>query len=91
MSEEQNNTTTTENTTGLADGAGTAPKLMPVGETFLGFEKLLPRLPVGERSVREWTRQGIIPSIRLPGSRRVLYHWPSVEAALLRQQRGGNE
>ena len=57
-------------------------------ETFISFDELLPRLPVGARSAREWTRQGVIPSIRLPGSRRVLYHWPSVEQALLRRQRG---
>jgi len=59
-------------------------------DTFLDFDQLLPRLRVCERSAREWTRQGLIPSIRLPGSRRVLYHWPSVERALLRLQRGGD-
>jgi hypothetical protein len=62
-----------------------------VGEGFLSFEQLLPKLPVGDRSAREWTRRGILPSIRLPGSRRVLYHWPSVERALLRLQRGGGD
>jgi hypothetical protein len=59
-------------------------------EGFLSFEQLLPKLPVGERSARQWTRLGILPSIRLPGSRRVIYHWPSVERALLRLQRGGD-
>jgi hypothetical protein len=29
-----------------------------------------------------------IPSVRL-GGRRVLFHWPSIEAALLRKQKGG--
>ena len=59
--------------------------------TFLSLEELLPRLPVCERSAREWTRRGLLPSIKLPGSRRVLYHWPSVERALLRLQRGGGD
>jgi hypothetical protein len=31
---------------------------------------------------------GKIPCVRL-GGRRILFHWPSVEAALLRHQRGG--
>src|SRR5262245_60059036 len=62
-----------------------------VGDGFLSFEQLLPKLPVGERSARGWTRSGILPSIKLPGSRRVLYHWPSVVRALLRLQRGGGD
>jgi hypothetical protein len=59
--------------------------------TFISFGDLLPKLPIGERTARKWTRLGLIPSIRLPGSRRVFYHWPSVEVALLRLQRGGQQ
>ena len=66
------------------------PAAQPLGEgAFLSFEQLLPKLPVCARSAREWTRTGVLPSIRLPGSRRRLYHWPSVEQALLRRQSGG--
>lgn len=85
-------------------GAGATPPPLPAevarhefaatlpipADGFLSFEQILPRLPVGARLAREWTRTGIIPSIRLPGSRRVLFHWPSVESALLRRQRGGD-
>jgi hypothetical protein len=35
-----------------------------------------------------WRMTGKIPCVRLGGSR-ILFHWPSVEAALLRHQRGG--
>jgi hypothetical protein len=36
-----------------------------------------------------WRTTGKIPCVRL-GGRRILFHWPSVEAALLRHQHGGN-
>lgn len=54
---------------------------------LLGESELLLRLPVSLRSIRNWRAAGKLPYIRL--GRRVLYHWPSVEAALLRHQKGG--
>lgn len=103
MSNEQNQDVT-KGTAMSADNSGAAASQPPdehpdrkpltilptAGGDFLSFELLLPRLPVCERSAREWTRKGILPSIRLPNSRRVLYHWPSVAQALLRLQRGGD-
>ena len=47
------------------------------------------RLPVSRRSLKNWRDEGSLPFIRLPGSRLIWYHWPSVQAALLRQQKGG--
>jgi hypothetical protein len=58
-------------------------------ETFIDFESLLARVPMCERSLREAVRKGYIPSIVLPGARKRLFHWPSVEAALRRQQQTG--
>ena len=41
------------------------------------------------RSLRGLVRRGVIPSIVLPGGRKRVFHWPSVEAALRRHQTGG--
>jgi hypothetical protein len=57
-------------------------KLLEEGE-------VLARVPVARRTFYDWRKKGLIPFIRIPGSRRILYHWPSVEMALLRLQRGG--
>ena len=66
------------------------PENEPVAqETFIGFQELCRRVPLCGRSLREHVRYGRIPSIRLPGSRRFVFHWGSVQAALLRLQRGG--
>ena len=56
---------------------------------FIDEKQLLARLPVSRRTLFNWRRTGKIPCVRL-GGRRILFHWPSVEAALLRYQRGGN-
>jgi hypothetical protein len=55
---------------------------------FIDEKQLLARLPVSRRTLFNWRRTGKIPCVRL-GGRRILFHWPSVEAALLRNQRGG--
>lgn len=64
-----------------------ANKGAPLG--LLDLAGLAARVPLGERTLREEIKKRRIPSIRLPGGRRLLFHWPSVEAALLRYQRGG--
>jgi hypothetical protein len=46
-------------------------------------------LPLSRRSIFDYRRRGIIPSIQI-GSK-VLYHKNSVIAALLRRQRGGGQ
>jgi predicted DNA-binding transcriptional regulator AlpA len=59
-------------------------------KAFIDEKQLLVRLPVSRRTLFNWRAAGKIPSVRL-GGRRVLFHWPSVEAALLRMQRGGGQ
>jgi predicted site-specific integrase-resolvase len=56
------------------------------GEAFLDEKQILARLPVSRRTLFNWRASGKIPCVR-PGGRRILFHWPSVEAALLRQQK----
>jgi len=55
---------------------------------FINEQELLRRLPVSRRTLFSWRMTGKIPFVRL-GGRRVLFHWPSIEAALLRKQKGG--
>ena len=52
---------------------------------FLNQKQLLARLPISRRTLFNWRTTGKIPCVRL-GGRRILFHWPSVEAALLRHQ-----
>lgn len=54
---------------------------------FINEQELLRRLPVSRRTLFSWRMTGKIPFVRL-GGRRVLFHWPSIEAALLRNQKG---
>ena len=55
---------------------------------FINQKQLLARLPISRRTLFNWRTSGKIPCVRL-GGRRILFHWPSVEASLLRHQRGG--
>ncbi len=45
------------------------------------------KLPISEQTLASWRKAGKIPYIQL--NRKTLYHWPSVQSALLRQMRGG--
>ena len=57
---------------------------------FTGFHGLVHHLPMyGERSLRQMVKDKVIPSIRPLGSRKLTFHLPSVDAALLRYQKGG--
>ena len=57
----------------------------PAEPPFIEFKELQRRLPMyGERSLRELIADGKIPSVRPPGTRKLGFHWPSVERALLR-------
>ena len=82
----------TPNTTGPAENTGAAPVVPPnqiaSPAKFIDFAELAHHVPLCERSLREAIRRGRIPSIRLPGARRVMFHLDSVQAALLRMQRG---
>jgi predicted site-specific integrase-resolvase len=55
---------------------------------FITQIELAKRIPVSRRTLFNWRASGKIPAVCL-GGRKLLFHWPSVEAALLRQQRGG--
>jgi predicted site-specific integrase-resolvase len=62
------------------------PKLTLSGEAnFIDVKQLLAKLPISRRTLFNWRTSGKIPCVRL-GGRRILFHWPSVEAALLRHQ-----
>lgn len=67
----------------------TQPTASEVKPGFLDFPGLCDRVPLGERTLREHIAEGRIPHIRLPGGRRLLFHWPTVQAALLRFEKGG--
>jgi len=54
-------------------------------QIFIDEKQLLARLPISRRTLFNWRTTGKIPCVRL-GGRRILFHWPSVEAALLRHQ-----
>jgi hypothetical protein len=66
-------------------------KAAPPNEAgFIDEKQLLARLPVSRRTLFNGRTSGKIPFVRL-GGRRILFHWPSCEAALLRCQKGGAE
>jgi len=56
---------------------------------IIDMEELAKRVPLSERTLRTLIRDRVIPHIRLPGGRRLLFHWNGVEAALLRFEKGG--
>jgi hypothetical protein len=56
----------------------------PLG--IIDFAALENRVPLSPRTLRDLIKQGEIPVIRFRGRRRLLFHWPSVENALLRLQ-----
>jgi predicted site-specific integrase-resolvase len=60
----------------------------PQTQGFISENELLDRLPISRRTLFKWRAAGKIPCVKLAG-RRILFHWPSVEAALLRHQQGG--
>jgi hypothetical protein len=55
---------------------------------FIDSDELLRRVPISKGTLKNYRDAGKIPFVRLAG-RRVIFHWPSVEASLLREQRGG--
>ena len=66
---------------------GTAPQ--PQFTDFNGMRaSILPHYSV--RLLRTLVRNGVIPSIKLPGGRKRTFHMPSVITALRRHQTGGH-
>ena len=59
----------------------------PIEAGFINEKQLLARLPISRRTAFTWVQTGKLPCVKI--NRRKLFHWPSVETALLRQQQGG--
>jgi len=57
-------------------------------EVFIGQAELLRRLGICRKTAYLWERQSKLPVVKINHTKR--YHWPTVEAALLRMQRGGD-
>jgi predicted site-specific integrase-resolvase len=57
-------------------------------EGFINEATLRELLPISRRTLHDWRSKGKIPFVRIPGTKRVLYHWKTIESALLRQQKG---
>ena len=83
--------TANETTPGAADfPTEKRPALSPqCDRPFLTVAELQQRIPVSRRTIFAWRKQGWLPSVQ--AGTKILFHWPSVENALLRQQRGGGE
>jgi hypothetical protein len=62
----------------------------PPDSVFCEEPDILKRLHISRRTLFNWRFSGKLPFVNV-GGRRILYHWPSVEAALLRMQRGGGQ
>jgi hypothetical protein len=60
---------------------------------FIGEAELCRRLNLSRRTIFHWrnSAQVKLPFVRIPGSRLIRYHWPSIQDFLLRQQRGGEQ
>jgi hypothetical protein len=55
---------------------------------FINQAELLRRLKICRKTAYLWECQSKLPVVKINHTKR--YHWPSVEAALLRMQRGGD-
>lgn len=62
----------------------TATAAPTVAPDILTQAEVTERLRVSERTLRHWTTKRLIPAIKPPGGRRVLYYWPDLVAALRR-------
>lgn len=80
--------TGTDTTPGAADfPAEKLPTLPPQYERpFLTVAELQKKIPVSRRTIFAWRKAGWLPSVQAGGTK-ILFHWKSVEDALLRQQR----
>lgn len=61
----------------------------PPPRGFMNAEEVAPLLKMTTRTLWRKVRDGIIPAIRTPNGRAVVFEWPAVHAAYLRYQRGG--
>lgn len=87
MSESNNASPAKQGTVSAQPAAATTP-----ATPFADFPGLVRHLPMyGERTLRSLVKKKVIPSIRPPRTRKLAFHLPSVEVALLRYQLGGIE
>jgi predicted site-specific integrase-resolvase len=63
-----------------------APEAGRNDKDFITVAELLKRVPISRRCLWLWRKKGRIPAIKLPGCKKVLFHWPTVVAALQRYQ-----
>jgi hypothetical protein len=68
------------------NAVGNTTNIRPTDSPFVDRKRLLQFIPVCARTLADLQARGEIPSIKF--KRRVLFHLPNVEAALLRRQRG---
>jgi len=54
---------------------------------FIDETKFLELVPISRGTLFNWRKAGKIPAVVI--GRRVLFHWPTCQATLLRMQRGG--
>lgn len=82
---------TTDTLPGPAGGSTTTDPAGTSGgdAALLTTAEVLQRLRISRRTLATWLTRGLVPAIRMPGSRRLLWHWPTLLHALLRHQRGG--
>jgi len=71
--------------------ATTNPPPAETSSPFLDFPGLCARVPYSPRALRSLVKRGDIPSIRLRNCRKLLFDWPTVEAALRRHTKGGDQ
>jgi len=74
----------------VTDAGTGGMKLSAAQEGFIDADELLRRVPFSRGTLRNRMKAGKLPYIRLDG-RKLCFHCPSVEQALLRAQRGGPE
>lgn len=56
---------------------------------FITQEELLVRVPISRRTAFLWRKKGKLPAVQI--GQKILFHWPTVRNALLRQQQGSAE
>lgn len=60
------------------------PKKQPSDSNIINTPTILSRIPICRRTLITWCRNGM-PHLKI--GKLVLFHWPTVEAWMIRQQR----
>lgn len=64
------------------------PPVVSLPKEVVGIKQITPIVGVCERHLRELVKRGVIPVIKLPYTNKLLFHIPSVRAAVRRHQTG---